>query len=766
MLSQINRIKKLGLVFSDFTWGNRTPPFNVVNLIYGWNGCGKTTLTRLFDRLASQSGETVEFEVQTADGNKFTQTDPFPLPIRVFNQDYINKNVRVSDSKANAISILLGEQSTELAAQIESDERELNGDPTDATKRGKLLEFDGYTKKKERKERENETAFTDIARTIGAAIAGSSVSARNYRSPDAKRDFIALRAPAVLSEDDLAKSVADLKQEMLPELASVELTPIHVNGTSADPLVLAAQSISTSKALCTQTAEAEAIARLSEHPDIAEWVEQGIALHASHKSVNCEYCGNVISGDRLKQLAKHFSDADRILKAKIEDELSSLRLIHQSIDKFSAHDAMRLYQEFRADYATAVEELGRAREQLKAQVVALGKELQLKKTKTSESMSLIADIGIGSIEKALLAVNALIDKHNAKSREFKVVQDAAIEKIRTHYLSTIYGDVTRRIKEVAELIPDLERRAAEIKEIRTRIAKARVAISSAHKACEQINERLKIFLGHKELRFEPETKSTNDEGGGGEEVVSGYRIMHGDKPAIYLSEGEKTAIAFVYFVVHLNDGQFLKQNGIVVIDDPVSSLDSNSLYQAFSFLKNAVKGCKQVFILTHNFDFLKLLLNWRARQIKKTGYYMIRNHFVGDDRRASIDDMDRELKEYASEYHYLFKRLKEMRAEQDGTIMRAYPVPNMARKAWDSFLLYRVPDGRGTYAKMELLKAEGHDALKLDAIYKFTNDQSHITGSGFDPALVPETQKVLAELFEMMQTLAPEHYAVLDRSTN
>ena len=69
-----------------------------------------------------------------------------------------------------------------------------------------------------------------------------------------------------------------------------------------------------------------------------------------------------------------------------------------------------------------------------------------------------------------------------------------------------------------------------------------------------------------------------------------------------LSEGEKTAITFLYFVVGLQDQDFDLAEGIVVIDDPISSLDSSSVYQAFSFLKNAVKDARQIFLLTHNFD--------------------------------------------------------------------------------------------------------------------------------------------------------------------
>jgi len=80
--------------------------------------------------------------------------------------------------------------------------------------------------------------------------------------------------------------------------------------------------------------------------------------------------------------------------------------------------------------------------------------------------------------------------------------------------------------------------------------------------------------------------------------------------------------------------------------------------------------------------------------------------------------------------------------------------------------MFRVPNGENAYSKMDVLKAEGYDPQKLDAIYKFTNDQSHITGAGFDPALVPETQKVLAEIFEVMEIASPEHFKILDAATN
>lgn len=763
MITRINRIKGLGFVFSEFKWDSQTPDFKQINLIYGWNGCGKTTLTRLFDHLGSHALSGLEYELEIGDGTKFDQFNQLPIQIRVFNQDYVAKNVHILESSANAISILLGEKNKDLLTQIQKDERELNGDPDNPDHIGKLRELDGYTKKKQRKEKDNETAFSDIARTIGAAIAGSSAASRTYRNPDARKDFAALGSPQLLNEEQLQASNLTLKQQMLQELSPIEPGVFHYAGRPREIFDLTTALLGEAQDLCRDTAHAELMARLIEHQDIARWVEQGLTIHAVNHSDRCEYCGNPLSPERLNQLTAHFSDADRKLKQKIDALLLDFDRVVEIFQRLIPHDPARLYQELQAEYEKRAQKVIVARGRVIDEIAAVRDELRAKKERTSSPATLTRSIDSEGLRQPLASLNEILDAHNKKSSAFRSTQEAAIKAVKRHYLSSIYDDVARREREITELGPDLDRRSREIAEIQGRITSAKAKISSTHKACDQINAALCTFLGRNELRFAPEGEILpGDEAKNG--LTPGYRILHGDEPARYLSEGEKSAIAFVYFMVHLNDGQFSKGNGIVVIDDPVSSLDSNSLYQAFSFLKNAVRDCRQVFVLTHNFEFLKLLLNWRERR-GKTGYFMIRNVVVGDERRATIAEMDKELREYASEYHYLFKRLKEMRQEQDGTIMRAYPVPNVARKVWDSFLLYRVPNGRSPYSQMEELKKEGIDPIKLDAIYKFTNSQSHITGGGFDPALVPETKKVLDELFELMERIAPDHFRVLDAAT-
>jgi wobble nucleotide-excising tRNase len=254
-------------------------------------------------------------------------------------------------------------------------------------------------------------------------------------------------------------------------------------------------------------------------------------------------------------------------------------------------------------------------------------------------------------------------------------------------------------------------------------------------------------LGRTDLRFESDP--------------DGYRVLRQGKPAKRLSEGERTAIAFLYFLVQLRDQDFEMPEGIVVIDDPISSLDASAIYQAFSFLKNETQNAKQLFVLTHNFEFLRLLLNWLKNipgpRADKT-YTMVLCSETEQGRFARLASLDKLLIEHATEYHYLFKVLYSFKS--DGTILGCYHIPNIARKVLETFLDFHVPSNKSTYQKLEETNFEPH---KKTAIYKFANDLSHHTGKSFDPSLVSEAQKNVSYLLEMIAAVAPLHYAGLQK---
>src|SRR5690606_19620379 len=84
-----------------------------------------------------------------------------------------------------------------------------------------------------------------------------------------------------------------------------------------------------------------------------------------------------------------------------------------------------------------------------------------------------------------------------------------------------------------------------------------------------------------------------------------------------LSDGEKTALAFAYFLSKVTTEVKDKSNTIIVIDDPISSLDDNRLYQTAYWIHKEFKDYRQLFVLSHNLLFMKFLNpNFRGKDLK------------------------------------------------------------------------------------------------------------------------------------------------------
>ncbi len=759
MINRIKRVKNLGL-FRNYAPVAKLKDFNQFNLIYGWNGCGKTTFSRLFDSLESGSHidyPTLEYEIETT--NRFVQGIPFDRKVRIFNQDYIDANLQIRQGKTKSITLVLGSASKELLEAIDGDEREL------IQKNSELkIEKEEQAKKVKLKDK----GFTDIARSIYAAITGGAT--RTYRKDNAETDFRNLTEKAILSEEELNKSLITVKQSEKPLIDPPSLPELDLGDERISLDVAIADILLRTNNLLPKRVDAMVINRLAANSDISSWVERGLALHHIHNSKHCEFCNQYIPENRLLELANHFNDADKQLKEEADNISDKVEKLKEIVTLANATpDNARLYEEFSRDYGQARVTVSSTSDGLIEDLDKIQSLLEEKKLKTTEALTCDTFIDPTNFNKSFQTLNGFLTNHNRMTNDFTAEKAKAIDKIKKHYLSEIFDETKKLEEQIIEhenkinLLLDGDNTDPTnlgINGLKTRILENRAKISSTHKACSDINDSLKTFLGRNELVFEPHKKNVRSENGDTLEVDDGYVIKRSGKVVTHLSEGEKTAIAFVYFTIHLNDPSFDRTKDIVVIDDPISSLDSNSIFQAFSFLKNAVKDVHQVFILTHNFDFLRLLLNWLNYNANRkfSSLYMIKNGEDAIGRYAYLDALDKDLQLYESEYHFLFKMLQNF--QTDGTIASVYHIPNISRKVLESFLMFRVPNSDSPYQKMESLKAS-FDENKMTAILKFTNDQSHITGKGFDPSLVPETQKTVKYILEFIEATFPEHYKIL-----
>ncbi len=740
MIKKIVKVKNLGIL-QDYKWDSGLNDFCRFNLIYGWNGSGKTTLSKLFSSLETGSHSkhpNLEYEVDCG-GKKWKQGQAFDEKVRVFNRDYVLENVEKLDGSGPNPIFILGDENKKLVKEIEDAEKEVVERETRIT----ALKSD-----KTKEETIRGDIFTKTAKTISENVSGEAT--RNYRKPNAESDFAKITQKIILDTGAVAKSKAVLSQQEKPALDLLEV-PNDLQ-ESLDQIV-EASTILLAKEVVT-----EAISRLTDYKDISEWVEAGIGLHEQHSSKICEFCSQPLPEERIKALGAHFNEADKQLKEDVEEQLELLRELFRTVKSLQVRESSNLYTDLEDEYKNITKSLVKMQTELDTNLTELGKKIAEKKSKTTEKMSLDEKVNVSGYISAIAEVNKVIEKHNLKTSNFEKEKDKAREALKVHYLSDIVeeiGKIDNSIKsktsEIIKLTDGETGNSLSLIDVRQQIKDNRAKVSSSHKACKQINDRLKMFLGRDEIVFEVSG--------------DGYVIKRHDEVAQDLSEGERTAIAFVYFTVQLHDQNFDLKNGIVVIDDPISSLDSNSLFQAFAFLKDSVKDAKQVFIFTHNFEFMRQVKNWffhikRASGVEQRSFYMVSNKDVSGTRTAYLAPLDKLLMEYESEYHYLFSLLQ--RFNNDGTLESIYNFPNIGRKFLETFLAFKVPSSENIHNKLSHIN---YDESKKTAVLRFVETHSHAERSdgvlNFDMSITKGGQTAISDLLDMVKTADQIHYDTL-----
>lgn len=741
MLTEIKKLKGFG-VFSDYAATAEVKPFKRYNVVYGENGSGKTTLSRLLGCLEAGvhlDHPDLEFTIESQSG-PLTRGSNYGRKVRVFNSDYVEANIGRLDGPLRHI-LILGEKNKAIADEMEAEIK---------MRDQRVKRIEDITASSTKLEIDKGKVFSGIARMISEATSGAQV--RNYRKNNAEAAFANLTTTTLLSDDELQAHHTTVRQEQMASVGLVAVPSVVHDDNAYDLIELALGSSLRAKSLALRTAQSATIARLKQNPDIAQWVEAGVQHHADHESTHCEFCAQMLPAERMQALAEHFSIEDQLLKGEIESERDLIAFAIDALGLFELPDRLAFYSEIRDEYDAAREGFTNAIAEVGNQLggvhEALGEKLKQRTLAYDPQLVVNAD----PLSLFLVNIAAIIARHNDKTAEFDNAKRSASGAIEAHYLLSVKAQVddltakvTALLKESTLLVdggpglPD----ARSLEALNQSIVDKKALVSDEHAGGAGLTDLLRQFLGRTDLRF--------DSG------AEGYQVMRRGKPAKRLSEGEKTAIAFLYFLVQLKDQDFDIQEGIVVIDDPISSLDASSIYQAFSFLKNASQQAKQLFVLTHNFEFLKLLISWLTRlpnALKKDcSYTMVLCAEDANGRSARLAPLDQLLIDHATEYHYLFKILYTFKS--DGTIQQCYHIPNIARKVLDTFLDFYIPSNDTPHRKLEAVAFDQH---KKTAILKFANDQSHHTGKGFDPAIVAETQKNTSYLLDMIKTVAPKHY--------
>ncbi|EKM0358877.1 AAA family ATPase [Listeria innocua] len=81
-----------------------------VSIVYGKNGSGKSTITKAFQKFNGAKIDTLSnISLYNFDSSTITETDDVKQSIFVFNEDFIEKNVKIKEDGLETI-IMFGEQ--------------------------------------------------------------------------------------------------------------------------------------------------------------------------------------------------------------------------------------------------------------------------------------------------------------------------------------------------------------------------------------------------------------------------------------------------------------------------------------------------------------------------------------------------------------------------------------------------------------------------------------------------------------------------------
>lgn len=285
---------------------------------------------------------------------------------------------------------------------------------------------------------------------------------------------------------------------------------------------------------------------------------------------------------------------------------------------------------------------------------------------------------------------------------------------------------------------------------------------------QEIESLEKEFFGHQFLSLEARKYEVVGE----ESKRIRFEIIRDGKKAYHLSEGECSLLAFCYFLAKLNDIDTRDSKPIIWIDDPISSLDGNHIFFVYSLLNaEIVSGGRfeQLFVSTHNLDFLKYLKRLpgthqdkHKKEEKKRYQHLIveRKHS-----HSTLCVMPNYLKEYITEFNYLFHQIHKCASIEtidDTNYVTFYNFGNNARKFFEIYLYYKFPDQGMTEDTLRLFFGdENTPSVLADRI---NNEYSHLCGvfeRGSTPVEVPEMQTAARKIIEVLKKDNEQYSALL-----
>ena len=606
-----------------------------INIIYGANGTGKSSVSRVIADCCQYPSCNIEWLSGQA------------MAVLAYNREFREKNF-VEQMPG---IFTLGEATNETIKSLDEKRKDLDF----IAKQGRILKQNKEQKELERKILVDEfrnAAWNDVLKEYEADFP------KTVTHSNSKESFVSGLLEAFSESDSDVIRIDELREKSTyilgehPELVSpVDEIIVKLNEIESNPIwmkpIIGKDDVDISGLIRTL--------------GNADWVNQGVR-YVKEDSDICPFCQqHTISTNFREQLTRFFDEDYK----KSVDGLATLLAVYiqRTTAVLSSWETILLREKDNPKSFLDIPKITTIKTQLHSVVESNKNQMQAKQKEPSRRIAIEStDMLIGELNDQIKIANSNIDIHNKIVENFANECKTLISQIWQFYVQTYkvqikkykdeLGGIDKAIASLENKIDDARKRYrildAEIKRLEN-------SVTSVKPTINEINRLLRGFGFTNFIIQEVPT------------IPNHYQIVrpNGESAKETLSEGEATFITFLYYM-QLVKGSFTKEgiteNRILVIDDPVSSLDSNVLFivstlirEIFDKIHSGESSIKQVLLLTHNVYFHKELTYYsRCCKWRDCVYYWI----LRKNNNVSSIEAFKEKNPINSSYDLLWKELK------------------------------------------------------------------------------------------------------------
>ncbi len=609
--------------------------FKDCNVIFGNNGCGKTSLTRAFELLipknkhiekyrtiSTAKSPSIEFEFKDKKNYKIEPNSNIGAPsfkVEIYNSDFLHNNapfnsefgLKKLDDGTNILEgSVLGEETKEI---------------------NQLKDFKEKVEKRQKKIKDENSAETLSAKQESEIKKCDEEIEKIRKKVTSNTIQIALDKIRINNICEVSKDEFEVQEDALTNLEKdfdgLDKAMKEFDGLKEIQLPKDYQTIKDKlKSLFSFDIDKEAgqvSKEIKEHISKVgrEFIEKGIESQKKMPDNACPFCTQEITNNIIQAYTSYFN---KRIEQFNQDSLEVSGTLKEILEQWNIKEILQSFERFepfmKKDFSTNKESLENALEQTKVLLEKLQKEVGKKEgVKNKEKFQETDKKLLENYEKLQQCVDETGNILNQKEEQKK-----KLKKLKTELEEA-------RIKKAKHDSYDLQKSKEEAKRKLSILNRGHERLN---RLLEKIDKKLKELYDQKRPDIEiinnylkalnlPKYSLDKDY-----RIVLNADALENSEAKIILSDGEKTTLAFAYFLARLK--LFYKKENlkslVVVIDDPISSLDEQRIYNTAYLVANInqeLAGEKlsneenkaQVFVLTHNHTFMARLINMVGKRL-------------------------------------------------------------------------------------------------------------------------------------------------------